>query len=49
MTGWDYLAFDRHPLQYLNLIEKVNCEYCAHANGTVVVPHQALPLREVGA
>jgi hypothetical protein len=33
MTGWDYLAFDRHPLQYLNLIEKVNCEYCAHANG----------------
>lgn len=29
----DYLAFDRHHLQYLNLIEKINCEYCAYANG----------------
>ena len=31
----DYLAFDRHHLQYLNLIEKVNCEYCAYANGVL--------------
>ena len=29
----DYLAFDRHHLSYLNLIEKINCEYCAYANG----------------
>ena len=29
----DYLAFDRHHLAYLNLIEKINCEYCAYANG----------------
>jgi len=29
----EYLAFDRHHLQYLNLIEKINCEYCAYANG----------------
>jgi hypothetical protein len=28
-----YLAFDRHHLSYLNLIEKLNCEYCAYANG----------------
>jgi len=29
----DYLAFDRHRLGYLNFIEKLNCEYCAYANG----------------
>jgi hypothetical protein len=29
----DYLAFDRHRLTYLNFIEKLNCEYCAYANG----------------
>jgi hypothetical protein len=29
----DHLAFDRHRLTYLNFIEKLNCEYCAYANG----------------
>jgi hypothetical protein len=29
----DYLAFDREHLAYLNLIEKLNCAYCAYANG----------------
>jgi hypothetical protein len=29
----DYLAFDRHHLDYLNFFEKVNCEYCAYVNG----------------
>jgi hypothetical protein len=29
----DYIAFDRHHLGYLNFIEKLNCEYCAYANG----------------
>jgi len=29
----EYLAFDRHHLTYLNFIEKLNCEYCAYANG----------------
>jgi len=29
----EYLAFDRHHLAYLNVIEKINCEYCAYANG----------------
>jgi hypothetical protein len=29
----DYIAFDRHHLTYLNLAEKLNCEYCAYANG----------------
>jgi len=29
----DYLAFDRHRLNYLNFFEKLNCEYCAYVNG----------------
>jgi hypothetical protein len=29
----DYLAFDRGQLAYLNALEKLNCEYCAYANG----------------
>lgn len=29
----DYLAFDRGQLAYLNAIEKLNCQYCAYANG----------------
>lgn len=29
----DYLAFDRHKLSYLNLTEKLSCEYCAYVNG----------------
>jgi hypothetical protein len=28
-----YLAFDRGQLAYLNAMEKLNCEYCAYANG----------------
>jgi hypothetical protein len=29
----DYLVFDRHHLAYLNALEKLNCFYCAYANG----------------
>jgi hypothetical protein len=29
----DYLAFDREQLAYLNALEKLNCWYCAYANG----------------
>jgi hypothetical protein len=29
----DYLAFDRGQLAYLNALEKLNCAYCAYANG----------------
>jgi hypothetical protein len=28
-----YLLFDRHHLAYLNFFEKLNCAYCAYANG----------------
>jgi hypothetical protein len=29
----EYIVFDRQYLQYLNLIEKINCDYCSYANG----------------
>lgn len=29
----DYVVFDRRFLNYLNLIEKMNCAYCSYANG----------------
>jgi hypothetical protein len=28
-----YIAIDRHHLRYLNSVEKLNCTYCAYANG----------------
>jgi hypothetical protein len=29
----DFILLDRRRLAYLNFIEKLNCEYCAYANG----------------
>jgi hypothetical protein len=29
----DFILLDRQRLAYLNLIEKLNCQYCAYANG----------------
>jgi len=31
----DYIAFDRHKLEYLNWIEKFHCTYCAYGNGVL--------------
>jgi ElaB/YqjD/DUF883 family membrane-anchored ribosome-binding protein len=31
----DYILMDRHRLSYLNWAEKLNCEYCAYANGVL--------------
>ena len=31
----DYIVIDRHNLQYLNLIEKLNCFYCSYFNGLI--------------
>jgi len=31
----DYIFFDRQYLQYLNLIEKINCAYCSYVNGLI--------------
>jgi hypothetical protein len=38
-----YFAVDRHRLAYLNGIEKVNCTFCAYANGLIAY------VREVAA
>ncbi|WP_421785653.1 hypothetical protein [Hyphobacterium sp.] len=31
----DYVVFDRHRLAYLNVLQKINCTYCAYANGVL--------------
>ncbi len=31
----DYIVIDRHSLQYLNSIEKLNCIYCGYFNGLI--------------
>jgi hypothetical protein len=31
----DYLIFDRARLQYLNLVERINCGYCSYGNGVL--------------
>jgi len=31
----DYILLDRGRLSYLNFIEKLNCQYCAYANGVL--------------
>jgi hypothetical protein len=31
----EYLALDRHHLQYLNGIERLNCLYCGYGNGVL--------------
>jgi hypothetical protein len=31
----DYIVIDRHSLQYLNLVEKLNCLYCGYFNGLI--------------
>jgi hypothetical protein len=28
-----FIALDRHHLEYLNVIERLNCDYCGYANG----------------
>ena len=31
----DYIALDRHKLQYLNIIERLNCLYCGYVGGFI--------------
>lgn len=31
----DYVVMDRHHLQYLNLVERLNCLYCGYGNGVL--------------
>ena len=30
-----YIVFDRHHLGFLNIVERVHCEYCAYATGLI--------------
>jgi hypothetical protein len=31
----DYILLDRNRLAYLNLLERLNCQYCGYANGVL--------------
>lgn len=31
----DYIVLDRQQLGYLNMVERLNCTYCAYANGLI--------------
>jgi hypothetical protein len=42
----DYLVIDRVHLSYLNAIEKVNCAYCAYANGLIAYAREITSLTE---
>jgi len=35
-----YVVVDRHQLNYLNLIEKLNCIYCGYAGGVIAYVHE---------
>ena len=42
----DYIIFDRHKLGYLNLLEKINCNYCAYLNGLIAYTQEIAALTE---
>jgi hypothetical protein len=42
----DYLVIDRVHLSYLNAIEKINCAYCAYANGLIAYAREITSLTE---
>jgi hypothetical protein len=42
----DYLVIDRVHLSYLNVVEKVNCAYCAYANGLIAYAREITSLTE---
>ncbi|MDP2828248.1 MAG: hypothetical protein Q8O37_06540 [Sulfuricellaceae bacterium] len=38
--------FDREQLAYLNLIEKINCAYCAYTNGFIAYAQEIVARTE---
>ena len=42
----DYIVIDRHSLQYLNPIEKLNCLYCGYFNGLIAYVQEIAARRE---
>lgn len=41
-----YIIFDRGKLKYLNRIERLNCNYCAYANGVIAYSREVASLTE---
>ena len=35
VTRADYIVIDRHRLEYLNALQKLNCVYCGYVNGLI--------------
>jgi len=42
----DYIVLDRHQLGYLNLFEKIHCNYCGYASGLVAYVYEILARTE---
>lgn len=42
----DYLVIDRHHLDYLNAIEKLNCVYCGYGNGLIAYAREVIARTE---
>ena len=42
----DYMIFDRHRLGYLNIIEKINCSYCAYGVGLIAYSREIIARTE---
>lgn len=42
----DFMRYDRNQLAYLNLIEKINCAYCAYGNGLAAYVREIVGLTE---
>ena len=42
----DYVAMKRHRLGYLNIIEKINCDYCGYANGLIAFSREVFARTE---
>lgn len=42
----DFMLYDRNQLAYLNVVEKINCAYCAYGNGLVAYLREVIALTE---
>ena len=42
----DFIVYDRHQLEYLNIIEKFHCTYCAYGTGLVAYMNEILARTE---
>ncbi|WP_438969921.1 hypothetical protein [Methylophaga sp.] len=42
----DYIVFDRHRLNFLNMFERLHCLYCAYGNGVVAYIREVLARTE---